>query len=60
MLALGAKVAGEALAETGGVIADTTPRAVATLLVTVAQQHIRSRRALLKGAVWAAVAKIAL
>jgi len=59
VLALGAKVAGEALAETAGVIADTTPRAVATLLVAVTQQHIRSRRALLKGAVWAAVAKIA-
>jgi len=47
-LAAGAEVAGEALAEAGAVVADTTARAVAALAVTVAEKDIRASRALLK------------
>merc|ERR1712159_467241 len=59
VLALGAEVAGEALAEAGGVVADTTARAVTSLLVTVTQEHIGAGGALLEGAVRSAVAHVA-
>ena len=59
MLALGAEVTSEALAEASGVVADTTPGAVTTLLVTVAEEDIRAGRALLEGAVGATEAHVA-
>jgi len=58
VLALGAEVASEALAETSRVVADTAARAVTALLVTVAKEHVRSRWAFLKGAVRATVAQV--
>jgi len=58
VLALGTEVTSEALAETSRVVTDAAARAVAALLVTVAEEHIRSRRALLKGAVRTTVAQV--
>jgi len=58
VLALGTEVASKALAQTSGVVADTTAGAVAALLVTVAKEDIRARRALLEGAVRATEAHV--
>merc|ERR1711906_35946 len=57
--ALGAKVAGEALAEAGAVVADAAARAVTALRVAVALEHVDARRALLERAVRSTVAKVA-
>merc|ERR1712185_599684 len=59
VLAAGAVVADEALAEAGRVVADAAARAVAALRVTVATEHVRARRALLERAVGAAEAEVA-
>ena len=59
MLATVAEVTGEALAEASRVVADAAARAVAALLVTVAEEHIRAGRAFFQGAVRASEAKIA-
>jgi len=58
VLALGTEVSSEALAETTRVIADAAAGAVAAPLVTVAEEHVRSRWALLKGAVRTTVAQV--
>merc|ERR1712046_329112 len=58
VLALGTEVASEALAQTSGVVADTTAGAVTALLVTVAEEDIRAGRALLEGAVRATEAHV--
>jgi len=58
VLALGTEVASEALAQTSGVVADTTAGAVAALLVTVAKEDIRAGRALLERAVRATEAHV--
>ena len=60
VLALGAEVAREALAEARGVVTDAASGAVAALLVTVSQEDVGAGRALLEGAVRSAVPKIAL
>merc|ERR1719453_1583868 len=59
VLAAGAVVADEALAEARAVVADATAGAVATLGVAVAAEHIRTRWALLERAVRAAEAEVA-
>mmetsp|Transcript_14278 Transcript_14278/g.23632 ORF Transcript_14278/g.23632 Transcript_14278/m.23632 type:complete len:224 (-) Transcript_14278:10-681(-) len=59
VLALGSVVAGEALADSRGVVASSTSGTVASLSITVTLQHIRAGRALHKGAVRTAAAKIA-
>ena len=58
MLALGAEVAGEALAQAGRVVADATARAIAAEVVALAEQHVRAGRALLERAVRATGAQI--
>merc|ERR1712070_853744 len=58
-LAPGAEVALEALAETGGVIAETTAGAIAAEVVALAKEDIRSRGALLEGTVRATGTKVA-
>lgn len=59
VLATCAKVTREALAQTGGVVAETTARAVATLGGTIAAKHIIASGALLQRAVGAAESCIA-
>jgi hypothetical protein len=59
VLALGAEVAGEALAQASAVVADAAAGAVAALLVAIAEEHIWARGALLERAVGAAEAEIA-
>merc|ERR1719440_1387352 len=59
VLALGAEVAGEALAEARAVVADAAAGAVAALRVAVALEHVDARRALLERAVRSAVAEVA-
>jgi len=59
VLATVAEVTGEALAEASRVVADAAARAVAALLVTVTEEHIRAGRAFFQGAVRASEAKIA-
>ena len=49
VLASGAEVAGEALAQALVVVADASAGAVSALLVALAKEHIASRRALLCG-----------
>jgi len=59
VLALVSEVAGEALAKTSRVVADTATRAVASLLVTITKKYIWTGWALLKGAVRSTESKIA-
>jgi hypothetical protein len=59
VLALVSEVTSEALAKTRRVVADTATRAVASLLVTVAEKHIWTGWALLKGAIRSTESKIA-
>lgn len=58
ILALGSIVAVEATADTGGVIAQTSTRAVTTSLITVTLQNIRTRGALNQRAVRATSSQI--
>ena len=59
VLALGAVVAGEALADAGGVVAGSSAGAVAALGVAVSLEHIGAGGALHEGAVGASAAEIA-
>jgi len=58
-LALGAEVALEALADTRGVVAETTARAIAAEVVALTEEDVSARGAFFKGAVGTTGAKVA-